>query len=1169
MDVLIDAMLGSPHIAVPDEMLADNADRVSPEADVIEVLSSDGEDEDDEEATEREEDGETEEEEKDVGEEEEEAIGKEDGYQEDGSPGLSEKLLSRSSFTPGEVIDVDSGSDTSILDDDADEEQDRRTDSASYERDRTPEPVIGQWVEQGEPPEELKPIESTSLGLAESIDVAILEVREDERPVHLQEQGKEEIGGMVEASLPVMEDMPPTIKPERPKFEVGIDTGEQEVPKDRFEHDAANMDNSLAAAKQGIETFTDEPHANESSMEGMLASPRDAEQRREKVSAPDLTQPIESSAAPPPGSPGPNRDEDTSEPYREEAMLPSQEIDADIRIAARPTDTSLAEALVTQTEPPDTATLLPQLDEPEVELVHVDERATVDAISGVPTDMPDHHLPPRDSIMPLPFLLQDPETRARPIPSLIVEPPAEAPQPDSVPVLLSREETPPNLPDPYQAPADSDLPDQRLNAEDFDPTGSPSPSMVVEPPSKRPAPDSVDIYAFRAETPPVLPDPHAAPPDTTQTAPIFSPRLSGIIPTPSLIVEPPTDMPIAATSIVASRLESSTPMTKTHIAPPGAERIIPESPHGVESTSSPSGPILVHSAEDRNRTEVQRESVGVSLETETGTPHARPISDNLPTTANDLSTGPMALLDIDEPLFQTQASRLRHHHGALGQDVRPSLDKIESKIRSHTRRSTSPVPSPPVTRSHCTYRKLRISDEELVATILVPHCTLADAERLREGEWEDAGDPSTDEERDAKPHALTYQRPLIHPRLAAKLHRIVGKNIFDEGHCFLSHASDGASAQDVDDTDTRGAHRNSRKRKSAEPADSDDEDNAIDVRSTPAIPTARATRRTRRRAAIRTPETSTLAVTRSQKRNVTRSVSRSTAMATDEEGSTAQTPTPAAHKTPPTAPILSLERRQTRTSTARAKATQNEESETEREATPVPTASSRKRKSRKSAPGKKEDAAMVVKPDTDGEGSVMSAIEAAPLKTTSTISRGRRSAAAEQQDSVSNLDEDDEARKMTPTPGPVPASSSERKLRSSASPKKQAAPAAKGERAETPTKAAEPSSPPSHSTRKRKFRLSATEAKEDAPWRAFENEEAEEHEGDETMATASTPIRETRSMKRQAVASSAAPNVPVTRGTTGGAEKEDGVQVETSTTQTPRRQKRGILGKMLRWGRGQ
>ena len=698
----------------------------------------------------------------------------------------------------------------------------------------------------------------------------------------------------------------------------------------------------------------------------------------------------------------------------------------------------------------------------------------------------DSHIITHDVAMPTPFLLRDSEFNFNPDPSSIVvdtTSPAESASPPAHNALGRRL---PDMPDPYLPPPDSMLPDP-ISTEDNEPNYHLVPSLVVEPPNDPPEPESVGEFFERAETPPALPDPHSEPPDSTTPAPILL-ETRDLTPTPSLIVEVPNDMPAVPLSTTISRESTVVPREETpirmpdpHSAPPDAERIMPEIPHGIKSSSPASASIVAEHPEEPAGSVSQIESTKLAAEVDPKALAHRNEADRDSNEAynylNEAGTDSNA--NESEPI----TSRLRHRHGLLDRPRTPSPPS-KREIRSQARQSTSPGLTPPVTRSHCFYRKLRISDEDSTAVILIPQCTLAEARRLDEGDWEDAGEPTAREEEEARPRALTDSHPLIHPALAIKLHRIVGKNIFDEGHCFLLRDSSTSLPAALEAAPAQGTPYNLRKRKLVDlEIPEDEEDVVIHVQTTPTASSAKRGRVAKRHMASGTQET---AAARSQQRALTRSISRTGSMATDD-ASRDESPVLRAPSTG--LDTASPVRRQTRASSAK-KGLINEGRNIDmgREETPASTAQDTPR-------GKSGH-------DSDEETSKANiereVIEAVHVSTASSISiRG----------------------------------------------------------------IAESSQSPAYSTRKRKFRLSASKTDEGDPQRTIEAPEVDELEDENIETVASPSVRETRSTKRRAVPSPSAPDLPVS----GGEGAEADLSVDMTIAETPRRPKKGILGRFLGW----
>ncbi|WVF65681.1 hypothetical protein IAT40_000412 [Kwoniella sp. CBS 6097] len=234
--------------------------------------------------------------------------------------------------------------------------------------------------------------------------------------------------------------------------------------------------------------------------------------------------------------------------------------------------------------------------------------------------------------------------------------------------------------------------------------------------------------------------------------------------------------------------------------PPGNASDMPEPERELE-LRDPDGPDAADAGVEADRSDEDR--------TEAGSPVKKP---------SDIQPPPLP------HMTSSAIMRLRHVHGnALDQppaiEAAPSHRRTRSKARTST--SASPAPEPRVTRSHCFYEKLRVTDDDLTAVIMVPHCAVSDAERLVEEMAEVEGPASDMEELEARIQQMDQSHPILHPRLTTKIHRIVGAQIFDEGHCYLLYATDDAKLPPSDEFGTpkstaSGKHR-SRKSLSAVP----------------------------------------------------------------------------------------------------------------------------------------------------------------------------------------------------------------------------------------------------------------------------------------------------------------------------------------------------------------
>ncbi len=1225
-----------------DDMQAERRASRPPADEVIEVLSSDG---DEEGSTERDDAGGSEDGDDEDGEEEEEEepVEGEDFEEEEVLEEPEEdsvRFPTRSPFTPGEVIEIDSDS---IMDDRSDryrsppervDELEQREDEELYESEPTPEPVEVQQIEDDQMFETDKKPSPSAVYLP---DVEVLEpIESDPQVIAVPAIEVEETEAVsIQTNLPVPEIM--EAKAAQAIAEISstkepvIDSATRPAQEEQeMDDDAEQQQLQVVVELTGSERPAETPCAAELSVEAIREVEPDT-----TIVTETLGVAIEESDDIPPGNDGsyatrgseshdqPNQPRVAEHEDYVHESLPEQETacavalvpvleedisEADARARTiereevempQADDAAASGALPVSDEPVDSGFRDEAIHVPSAELVafprseehEIYEQGILPAVNATSAilvaELPNPHLAPPDTNMPIPFLFRDPVLKPTPTPSLFVEPPAPPPRPDAVSDVPLREESPVEMPDPGLPPPDSILPGP-LRPQDLEPSDSPTPSMVVEPPFYPPVPDSVGANVVRADTPPFLPDARSAPPDTTAETPTLPSEVYNRSPTPSLVVEPADDTTIPTALTTFIRAESPPHTPDSFVAPPDAERIMPEVQHALDPVSLRSESMIVHAPNQQPRPTGEPEPVEFEDEPRMAVQEDETQLPPVHETSADADP-PMKLYDQPAEASEPIASRLRHHHGDLGEAQDPATAAPAHQTRSRANSSASLMPTPPVTRSHCFYRKLRVSDDDLTAVVLVPQCTMADAARLHESQWEEAGEPTAEEEKDARPRSMTDLHPLLHPRLAIKLHRIVGKNVFGEGHCFLLYAGVGAFAQAF------GHIPSPRKRKAADlQTPMDDDDIAFHVQTTPATKQARTTRSGKRGKSAASPETSATAVRRSQRRNLARSMSKTTSIATDDEEKRDLTPTPVAKSPSVNHSIFAASQRRTRASSIKQAEVTKDHSETEREITPVPSASTRKRKPRQSNPKgelvqpaesseseteredlpessasptkrKPRQSAAIIEQSVASSGleqargdTPMSAIQAAPLPPTSSKRKPRRSAAAEKAD----LPEDGEHggdREMTPTPE---AAASRRKPRKTGPTRKTADDEAETDRDTTPTKVIKsppkPISLPAQSTRKRKLRLSIAGAKDVDPWRDLEGVEADEEE-----SSASPAVRETRSMKRRAVDLPGAPDVPVPEGEDAAGDGQ--IQVETMTIETPRRTRRGIFGKMLAW----
>jgi hypothetical protein len=498
------------------------------------------------------------------------------------------------------------------------------------------------------------------------------------------------------------------------------------------------------------------------------------------------------------------------------------------------------------------------------------EETAQEAIQAV-EDLPDPHVAPPDTSVELPIEAGDILPMAvDDTPSLLVEPPSRPHQATSVIVDATREDTPPNLPDPGLAPPDTDAP-QVLSPAVIQPdlTTSPTPSLVVEAPGEAPDVKTISpVDVIRADSPVLLPDPRLPPPDAIRISPldVHTMELDDDTPTASIIVEAPADAgidtaPIAVDEEVpADRPDTPTALPDPYTSPEETDRVMPEIPLAVESqrSPSPSVAVVVKGLQADNgalrsvtppeaSSTVEGDNIIADMSTDLPFEFDNDAEDDAaPATETDdlneatvqASPEPLAQEELEAgesstsnaPLESPDAgpSRLLHHHRGSTMTIpthRHSTLTIPRQATGSLHRTPSVDRSaevqrltPPVTRSHCFYCKLRLREDDLSAIVLVPQCTLSDLEKLRMETSEAMGEASSTEEADARMRVMTEENPIIHPRLAIKLHRIVGLPIFDEGHCYLLSADSNSLAAAHSEEETYETYETPRraKRKSEE-----------------------------------------------------------------------------------------------------------------------------------------------------------------------------------------------------------------------------------------------------------------------------------------------------------------------------------------------------------------
>jgi len=462
-----------------------------------------------------------------------------------------------------------------------------------------------------------------------------------------------------------------------------------------------------------------------------------------------------------------------------------------------------------------------------------------------PVEFPDPYVAPPDCQRPAALSPGEHlDTQLTRSPSMVVEHPVLPPEPKSVSEPTIRAESPITLPDPSLPPVDATL------AAPFSPgeitqRPNPSPSLFVEAPEYPPVAASIVKEPHREDTPLSMPDPHSAPPDTDILAPL-SPHgrfARESTPTPSIIVEPPSEVhtPFVPISAPGSRSHSPVLLPDPHAASPDTDRMAEDVPSMAERGDSLAPSVRADAGDEEvqdtaalgvavserlDDTLGQGEDEGTSIAGAAESADAMVVdAGHMETEENVIDDGKSDITEQDiapEParpqLSTTESMRLLHHHGNRSYAENAGTNQpiiAHHRTRSNARKSIAA--SPPVTRSHCFYRKLQLNGTDMSACVLVPQCTLFDFERLEEEESKDIGEATPEDEQAASGNAMTEEKPLLHPHLALKLHRIVGKTIFDEGHCFLL-SSDERATQPAKEEEILTAHtpRPSRKRASVD-----------------------------------------------------------------------------------------------------------------------------------------------------------------------------------------------------------------------------------------------------------------------------------------------------------------------------------------------------------------
>ncbi|KAK6904429.1 hypothetical protein I203_105242 [Kwoniella mangroviensis CBS 8507] len=562
----------------------------------------------------------------------------------------------------------------------------------------------------------------------------------------------------------------------------------------------------------------------------------------------------------------------------------------------------------------------------------------------------------------------------------------------------------------------------------------------------------------------------------------------------------------------------------------------------------------------------------------------------------------------EKPPFLPQVSestimRLFHRHGSPSNASVPGPETTaHRRTRSRGRASTSL--EPPTTRSHCYYEKLRVSDDDLTAVVLVPHCAIPGSTQLEQETSHVEGRSSESEETEGRNLQMDHDHPILLPQLTTKIRRLVGNQLVDEGHCYVLYAKDDAKVPEIEENGTpKGTPlRGHRKRKSMGGSASrnstggDDEDSTVLIkvesyetpskkRATLSPPATRSGRKRGTASASVEPESEVGATPARRGRggrpsNSRKGKGRESSVTSDTGSRKSNTASPG--------PAL---RKSARMSIARGENIPELE-----EGTPVPAEDELNGKSVTASPG----------PQLEGSES-QSPTKAKPRRSTRMSSRGKQDASTAtpepQAEDQADTEVDDTSRSELATPSGSTRLKSPRKTISSASKADEAPyrPESEEDDDDTEEEQGGDDKPPSSarstlsveipSSKKRKSRASEAQntneedLKDDsAPAASTRKRKARAaskepdliaNPDETTVDQGETPMRETRGMKRRAIESKLVPGTPVPEPDTTGEEGEnDDIQVkaETSPTSSARTSSRsggwsGRLMKKFGWGR--
>lgn len=142
-----------------------------------------------------------------------------------------------------------------------------------------------------------------------------------------------------------------------------------------------------------------------------------------------------------------------------------------------------------------------------------------------------------------------------------------------------------------------------------------------------------------------------------------------------------------------------------------------------------------------------------------------------------------------------------HHHGEHDGHETPSSSQATPSTRA--RRQSAATIEPPVTRSKCTYQKLKVSEGDLSVVMVVPRCSI-DHSKLKEENAEILGPASVEEQTRSEVQLV----PRLNPILSTKVSRIIGAILDRMGHCSVLSA-EGENAIELDRTSRHTSMRQS------------------------------------------------------------------------------------------------------------------------------------------------------------------------------------------------------------------------------------------------------------------------------------------------------------------------------------------------------------------------